>query len=221
MEKTLEELTFAYERLQAAQDCRNLMGKYSYYHSAMRNQEYIELWAKRDDCVLEMPWGIYEGWEGVKACYLDDHGDRSDPAVLEQFRGTLGIHLMDTEVIEVAADGKTARGCWFSPGLETMIDHENDKAIAEWAWSKYAVDFIKDENGVWKFWRMRLYPFIKAEYNTPWTEYPQPNPEDFPFTNAKPRSSEPYVWGKDKSYPANQPEPPLPYNTYSDIGYCL
>ena len=78
MAKTVQELQLGFDRIEAAQACRNLMGKYSYFHTAMRNKEYVTLWADRDDDLLVMPWGYYKGIEGVRACYLQDHGDRSD-----------------------------------------------------------------------------------------------------------------------------------------------
>ena len=44
-----EALLHQAERLEALQEIRNLMGRYSYLHSAFRNKEYAELWAKRED----------------------------------------------------------------------------------------------------------------------------------------------------------------------------
>ena len=119
-QETLELLTRKLERLEAVQACRNLMGKYSYYHTAFRNKEYIDLWAKREDDLLVMPWGSYQGFEGVKACYMKDHGDRSDPQVPDSLKGAVMMHEMDTEVIEVAEDGKTAKGAWLSPGQRDL-----------------------------------------------------------------------------------------------------
>ena len=69
------------ERLEAAQACRNLMGKYSYYHTAFRNKEYVELWADRDDCYYRFPFGEYKGIDAIRHCYLVEHGDRSDPGI--------------------------------------------------------------------------------------------------------------------------------------------
>ena len=68
-----------------------------------------------------MPWGYYLGIEGVRKCYLEDHGDRSDPMVQASpiFKGGMMMHAMDTAVIEVAKDGKTAKGVWLSPGHES------------------------------------------------------------------------------------------------------
>ena len=52
-----EALLHQAKRLEALQEIRNLMGRYSYLHSAFRNKEYAELWAKREDdnwsCLLE------------------------------------------------------------------------------------------------------------------------------------------------------------------------
>ena len=45
----MEELALQVERLQAAQACRNLMGRYSYYHTAFRNKDFMTLWAQRPD----------------------------------------------------------------------------------------------------------------------------------------------------------------------------
>ena len=75
MEMTLEELNRAYERLRAVREIENMMGRYSFFHTAMRHIDYLKLWSKRDDCILDMPWGSYTGYQGVKTCYLEDHGD--------------------------------------------------------------------------------------------------------------------------------------------------
>ena len=66
MSRTYEELKAGFERIEAAQACRNLMGKYSYLHTAMRNIDFMNLWANREDDILAMPWGYYLGIEGVE-----------------------------------------------------------------------------------------------------------------------------------------------------------
>ena len=37
--------------------------------------------------------------------------------------------------------------------------------------SKIGADFIQ-EDGVWKIWRMRVYPVFQAPYDTCWTDVP-------------------------------------------------
>ena len=156
-EKMRQQLEQKLCKLEAQEACRNLMGRYSYYRTAFQNKEMVELWAKRDDDRLVMPFGKFVGWEAVRHCYVDLHGDRSNPADLDELRGLMMIHLMNTEIIEVAADGKTAKGVWLSPGTETAPQTGKEKGA--WCWGKYEVEFIK-EDGIWKFWHMILYPHV-------------------------------------------------------------
>lgn len=234
MDRTIEELKLGFDRISAAQACRNLMGKYSYYHTSMRHKDYIQHWAKQDDCLLIMPWGYYKGYEGIKACYLEDHGDRNDPAIDQSpiMKGAMMMHAIDTEVLEVAGDGLTAQGCWISPGHESCFIPDlsghpdwkkgdplpnNVKMVSscEWAWSKYQVDFIL-EDGEWKFWKMRLWPLYKTDYYVPWTEHPDLEPADFPFKNYIALPEPNWTWSAENIYPADEPEPPLPYEHYED-----
>ena len=136
------------------------------------------------------------------------------------------MHEMDTEVIEVAADGKTAKGAWISPGHETYVDGQvpgrpeetgDGKAHAEWCWGKYAVDFIKDADGQWKIWHMRLYPLFKCEYGTSWVDAEQPTADEFAFTRAEKNVSM-WTYSPNEVYPANEPAIPWPYKSFDDVG---
>lgn len=231
MDITLESLAKSIENVKALQACRNIMARYCYYHTAFRHKAYVEnCWAKREDCCLKMPWGAYLGIEGVKRCYLQEHGDRSDPRTYETLKGAMFMHCLDTECLEVAEDGQTARGVWVSPGHETAV--RGDDIMANWCWGKYAVDFIK-EGGEWRIWHLQLFPLFNTPYETRWTDIPPFNPGDFSGGDDKPKDipedmdiprSKPdmplddvYVWTKDAVYPVDQPAPPLPYNTFADV----
>ena len=154
----LDEMQLKIDRLEAVTICANLMSRYVNYHAAFRHKDYVEFWAKRDDDILEMPWGKYLGFENVKKCYLDHHFDRGDEGAEEKMKGAVFFHHLDTPIIEVAADGKTARGAWWSPGHETFPRGDREPGQgAIWAWSKYGADFIKEDDG-WKIWRRRIDP---------------------------------------------------------------
>ena len=219
LNQKLDFMQLQIDRLLGAQACCNLMSKYVNYHAAFRHKDYVAFWANREDDILEMPWGKYVGIDGVRECYLDHHKDRAD-CDEQMMRGCLFFHHLDTPVIEVAEDGKTARGCWWSPGHETFPRHDGEPGqSAIWAWSKYGADFIK-EDGVWKIWRMRIYPMFKTPVGTSWTEqsdFTGPmNLDDFPKTPL-PCTDTPYYLGRDTVYPADQPDPPLPYSSYGDL----
>lgn len=234
LEEKIDKLEAYVDRVQAAQECANLMGRYLYYHSAFRHKEYVDMWADRDDCILEMPGSTFIGKEGVKHCYLVCHPDRDDPGQREGgLKGSMMIHTCTTPVIEVAEDGMTARGVWLSPGLETKKSFTSGEFEGTWAWSKYGVDFIK-ENGVWKFWHLHLYGVFITPYDTCWTDakpYGSEKielPEEMLGKGGLPpkREPSPYerpcvlpVWSytKDSVYPAYQPDPPVKYVSFEDI----
>jgi hypothetical protein len=69
----------------------------------------------------------------------------------------------------VARDGKTAKGVWISPGLETRKTEDTGKFVGLWVWGHYGVDFVK-ENGKWKFWHFHVYAFLATPYDKSWTE---------------------------------------------------
>lgn len=214
----LNDLVLQAERLEAAQACRNLMGRYSYLHTAFRNKEFMELWSKRDDVSQTMPFGKFIGYEGVYQSYVGFHGDRNIPEDYEAIRGLMMIHEMSTDVIEVAEDGKTAKGIWISPGTETAPSPGKEKG--SWCWGKYEVDFIK-EDGQWKFWHMTLYPLFLTPYNRSWGEPAlkmagngeMPNMGDFCQPLEKPF----WEYGPEAIYPEDEPAVPQPYASYPGI----
>ena len=157
----------------------------------------------------------YTGYKGVEQCYLLDHGDRSYPETQEFMIGLLPMHTHTTGVIEVAKDLKTARGCWLSPGHETFA--EDGKGEGTWAWSKIGADFIQ-EDGVWKVWRMRVYGCIQCGYHTCWTDMP-PYQGSLPEAHCDRPVRSVANYHPDYVYPADEPLPPEPYETYDDVGY--
>jgi len=66
--------------------------------------------------------------------------------------GMFQMHTLTTPIIEVAEDGQTAKGMWYTPGMVGGVDRDG-RLRNEWLWEKYAVDFIK-EDGQWKFWHI-------------------------------------------------------------------
>ena len=226
-----EELRRRLDRLEAVRECRNLMASYSLLHTAYRNVEYCRLWANRDDDLLLMPWGAYKGIDGVKECYLNDHGDRDDPDAdtNPQMHGGLFMHCMDTDVLEVAEDGQTAMGVWFDPGHETYVLFGNgDYQIPDdwttgtpnpiWCIGKYNVRFIK-EDGVWKLWQLQLYPFYRDSVYTCWVHCKPLFMNAFSLGSELPEP----IWNysPDVVYPDNRPAPPEPYKTFDEKKHGL
>ena len=71
---TLEELNLTCDRLEAAQACRNLVGKLSYFDSAFRTNDLIALWDTGDNVTLELPGVSLKGFSAVKVGAADGTG---------------------------------------------------------------------------------------------------------------------------------------------------
>ena len=209
--KSLEERI---QRLEDIHEIQNLFSRYEYYHTADMQEETVELYAqKAPDVSAEIAnWGVYVGIEGIKRLFLGLHRQGGEEALI----GGMHMHTLTTPVIEVAGDGKTAKGVWISPGHETM--KAGEKPQAAWCWLKYGCDFIK-EDGKWKIWHSHVYPIFMTPYEKSWVEAPPST--SFPRTvpdELKPDRSTTHLWeySPDRKI-ENVPAPPEPYETWDGI----
>jgi hypothetical protein len=144
----------------------------------MNLQEVIDLWVAEDGpnaktAAFFSPSWVMQGVATVKAAYGEGHAaDKEtafkalqkaypeladlDPATAD-IGGEFAMHTSTTPIIEIAGDGKTAKGYWYSPGIG-LTPHANGKSVTVGSiffWEKYAGDFIK-ENGEWKIWHLGM-----------------------------------------------------------------
>lgn len=224
LEKRIEELEFQLERTRAYQECLNTIDKYTFYFNAGRHDLVADLFADRKDSSVEMAWGTYTGKEGVNRCYRGMHVD----AGVGIKPGSFFIHSFVTPVLEIAADGKTARGVFFSPGVETPPPADNDNEIeCLWCWIKYGVDFIK-QDGKWYIWHLSTYGWFMSDYYKSWGEESETGPAPDSYKDHLPEEfwpDAPTTHG-DWTYAPDRttellPEPPLPYRTFKDVGYNI
>lgn len=155
------------DRMWDLHEVENLMGRYAYLHTAHRHMETVKLFdLDRDDVWVECGgMGIYKKPEGIKRFFYDWHLSLEGSP-----KGALNIHTLTSPVIEVAEDGKTAKAVWISPGIETRRIQPDADLEAIWIWGKYAVDFIKDKNGQWKFWHFTITNDFMCDYHHSWVE---------------------------------------------------
>ena len=210
-------LTLRLDRLQAVRDVQNLMSRYTYYQSAAMQDETIALFAQHTPGTrAEMLWGVYDGLDSVKKCYKFDHLEHSD---LKKRAGVMQIDTLTTPIIQVAGDGKTAKGVWISPGLDSTV--ADGKPSAKWAWTKYGADFVK-EDGAWKIWHLHIYGIFDTDYHRSWAEG-TPVKYDASYTGAvghpmhndRPPTSS-WAFSADTVFPDDQPSIPQPYETFNE-----
>jgi hypothetical protein len=212
------------QRLEDIQEIHNLMSQHEYLHSALMNKEEFEtLFAKNSPGLTLEPegWGVWEGAEKIKAAYADGMTDLGPGMMIE--------HATTTPVIEVADDGRTAKGVWISPGHETFPQADGTP-VPHWSWGRYGIDFTK-EDGKWKFWHFHIYTTFRTPYDHDWVatsidrsltilskddELPTEGsriPSNKPSIDRGTTFNQPYSVN---AVPALQPEPPVPYATWSD-----
>ena len=163
---TTEQLVVRWEDQRAI---KNLMGKYA--NCVILNREldiYPMFWSKREDTTLMLNDGAYVGAGSVASYYTACHDRNALVAKLLQARfpeklgalndeeiygiGPFKVKPMACPVIEVAGDGKTAKGLWFCQGAYNEV--ETCGPVAHWTWGYFAADFVKEEEG-WKLWHLQ------------------------------------------------------------------
>jgi len=224
-------------RWESRREIQNVIGKVSQSYLMMEEaQIYDRFWSCREDVCLGVNDGWYAGAEAVKG-YYDALGQKIQLAsdiiatvfpeklsgkTREELYGVgqLGVKPVDTFIIEIAADGQTAKGIWSLHG--TYADMTPSGPVSYWDWGYWCVDFIY-ENGAWKIWHMQDLKDINNPTGGDWAAEPLTFPEEAAFAPLKefqfPAPNVPAVL-RETYYPGRpfQESPPLPepYETFAD-----
>ncbi len=225
-------------RWEDQRDLKNLMGKICFTILLKQEDRMVEqFWSRREDICLGRNNGWYAGRNAVRdyydaiyahTAYYTDFMKKAFPERMgklteeEQFgAGSMDVRPMSTSVIEIAADGATAKGIWYSRG--TYNDVTPQGPLSWWELAVYACDFIR-EDGVWKIWHMQNLTDIHVPGGRSWgVKDPEPFPDlpEFagaePFVEPAPNRPETLYTAYYPGRPFQKlPEPPVPYETFSE-----
>lgn len=231
MEYTTEQLVTRWEDQRAI---KNLMGKYANLILLNREGEVFDRLWSRADPALGFNGGWYIGAEAVAGYYSACVERNALVAALLQKRfpeklggmtaeeiygiGPFKVEPMACPIIEVAADGRTAKGLWCCQGARNDVEACGPRA--RWTWGWFAVDFIREEG--WRIWHMRYLKDVDCTCGQSWAEdgtvYP-PLPEFAPladfaypaFTKAETLRTE---YTPDRPL-TEAPRIPEPYDTFA------
>lgn len=157
-------------RLEWRREIRNIMGRISHDYSIKEEGlVYERYFSTRGDVCLGLNNGFYKGSQAVKGYYdaLAAEVKLSSQLVQKAFPEELGSKTeeeilgvgmitylpFESQVIEIAEDGKTAKGVWNIRGSGCHL--ETCGPVAHWTFGYAAVDFILEDEE-WKIWHMQI-----------------------------------------------------------------
>jgi hypothetical protein len=169
LEESNKALQLEVTRAQDVSAIQAVMGRYETIHNALDINKSWELFADMPDTYTQIAGGPkIEGYENVVKSWQSQRSG-SNPGSPDN--GTMLEHPLSSPIIVVAGDGQTAKATFVSLGHETHYNAQTKKYEPEWAYGKYAVDFIK-QNGEWKIWHHRWFRFFRTSFYTAWSDQP-------------------------------------------------
>ena len=216
---------------QVVEDTRaieRIMGRFTFLNCYRRHTEQFTEWSTNAP-TLTLNNGKYEGYAAVKGFWVDynneqtrwanavmrslypeELGGKSDEEIWAV--GSNTVLTVSSPLIEVALDGRTAKGLWHIFGEATEVFSDGPRA--SWKMGKCGVDFIR-EDSVWKIWHMALFFDIDCPLGGNWGT-------DEPFVREGPEAPVPSVdeafyqlYGKEYIC-ALVPQLPVPYATFDE-----
>lgn len=128
------------QRIIDREEIEQIIGKREYRRTGgMPEQELNELWVmqpeNRKTASFGSTWGFYTGFDHVTNYYAK-----------QPIPAYYGAQLIAPS-IQVAGDGKTAKGLWYSIALFI------EEGVSKWLSQKIGIDFIREPEG-WKIWHV-------------------------------------------------------------------
>lgn len=149
-------LTRRVEKLEGARAVKKLQRAFGYYVDRGLWQDAADLFA--DDGTIEIGMdGVYVGKDRIRDYLRALHGGQEG-----LIYGQLNEWVTLQPVVDVAADGRSAKARWRDLGMLGQY-----KKHAEWRDGIYENDYVR-EGGVWKIRALHLYVNFVAPYEKGW-----------------------------------------------------
>ena len=237
----------AAERALAMLEVQNTFSKHHGYMLIDQCEELDKVWVKRDGpygktATMTQPRRIMTGMDTFYKDYCEETKAGKLKTLqeinklyqeIEVVPENIGVgswsggNQPTNPIIEVAGDGKTAKGMWNSngPGLNTSVKDGKLVVSGMWFWRTYYVDFVT-EDGKWKIWHIQMTYDITMrlggdnDYLLDFSKYKAPEPGTTTFEPGSGYSSNPnpYQDWSPLRLPQTKQRPPMPepYYTFSE-----
>ena len=167
-------------RIWDVEDVKSLMNKRVFLQTAdLREEELRTMWVQEPEhqktASYGSNWGYYVGMDEIRKYYVDAHAaaleeQKKANGAAEVNTGNMYAHPLTTGLVELAEDGETAKGLWYSIGNEAMAQADGTARV-QWMLGKVAADFIREEDG-WKIWHLVISTDVDCQAGHDYGEYP-------------------------------------------------
>jgi len=147
-----------------------LQNAYGYYLEHWQEEELIALFSHNKDVAVEInDFGLFKGWEGIKSCYRFEDHYPNYPGLKTAPGEYLHILMPIAGIVDLAPDGKTAKGRWYGFFLGAQRrEGKLHSLIGAGIWEN---DFIK-EDGTWKILKIFWNDIISSPLDEGWVKTP-------------------------------------------------
>jgi SnoaL-like domain len=145
-------------RAEDVSEIKRLQRAYGYYLDAAQWDQMADLFSDNGSIEIGLD-GVYLGKERVRQ-YLHALGGGS----VGLHRGELNEHMILQPVVDVAPDGRTAKGRW-----RALIAAAEYGKGAVWGEGPYENEYVK-ENGIWKIKTLHWYQTFMVPYPGGWAK---------------------------------------------------
>ena len=160
----------------ASQQVENVKAQHTYLHGrADAAGEWGQIWSRNDWCSWGHIFGRMRGWEQVWKGSVTSYDNMAmqnslnvqkiypeigghDPRPLME----ASVHTLFTDIIEVADDGKSARGSFITPGVIFCRLNRHEYPYCNVLWERYGSDFVL-EHGRWLYLHEQVCPDIMGK----------------------------------------------------------
>jgi len=160
----LEKRVVLMEDIQAIADLQKM---YGYYMDTHQREQVVSLFSEETESIEIESTGLFLGKAGVKRFFLDNDllqpGEKTVPAWINI------LIMMFQDVIDVAPDGKTAKGRWNTWLAEAMPVEGIPRQ--QWVQGYYENEYVK-ENGKWLFKKLYWNVTFFTSFEAGWLKVP-------------------------------------------------
>jgi hypothetical protein len=183
----LKELEKHVQLAEDIQEIEHLQKMYGYYFDNHCWQEIVDLFSDNAESVEIVDHGVLYGKKGVEKMYMDVIGARGRPEPRPPWVAFVVMQI--APVIDVAPDGKTAKGRWQTWLCESKAYGAYPRQ--EWLHGYYENKYVK-ENGRWKFSLLHWNNTFCAPVEDGWLNLPLMGWMPLPDADAPPTAFHPY-----------------------------